>query len=368
MADPVTAGIGVVSTISKVTGDARQRSMQRAQLQVKAQEAQVKAEMARQQSDIKAKYNEQVNQLAEQQYRAQDIQARLELQQQDVQSQMQEAQALFQSKQELGNADIRLAEQLQGLASERYSVSEAARQRDAQGLQASTQTNQQLTQGMAEITKALNEGDSRKASRLAQQYNQQGSASSNALLSKESEDLIEAMKQKAAAGRITEDDLQQLRYNKEISGLLKDIGFTSVNSQEQAALRSNANAKAADALNEQLIGSQSRRGDIGRDMAYGALDAAGNIRTQQNSIRDAFAGLERQSSLNAINAQQASDLSQVNYQQEGTRGNGLLSALAVGSSLVSAATPYLYKGSGVPTATNRPSLIQSSPRASFTYE
>ena len=337
-----SAGIGVVSTIANISAQNKQAkaASQAAQVQKYAQEVQY--ETSRQNLAQQKEYAKQQQDLTGMQLQAQDNQARMALAEQSIQGTMSNAQATFANAQQLQNAQTQFNEAQSQANRQEYQVNEQARTQQSQGLEQSTQTNSSVSTQMQQLQQALSTGDRQRAAVIASQAAQgQDDSVTGGLLSSDTEDLVVALRQKVEAGRFTEQDMQQLMYNSELSSLLQDIGLSEVDSSRQTNENALKYANTVGDLNKANLGFTEQQNALGNKMGQQALTGATAIRDQSRNIDSKFNELGFQAQNNSLSASSAAQIASSQAQSNASRPNGFLSALQIGGSLFNAAAPYV---------------------------
>jgi len=363
----VNGAVGVVSTIAGVSSANKQQRIQAQQARVQQYASEVQYETQKMAMAQQREYSRQQQALAEVQYRVEDTAARLALKEQELQGLMGNAQAVFANKQQTLQEQSRYQEAMMQAQQQQYAVNEQARAIQGQALSASQQANDQTAGQLSQVTEALRQGDRERAAMLAMQAAQgQSDTVTGGLLSNDTRSLVEALKAKAEAGRFTEDDLQQLQYNTELSGLLQELGLNEVDTRRMQAQNSLDYANTVGRMNDTNLGYQQQQNALGTQLAQSTLDATSNLRNQQMGIDRTFADLGYSVQLNNMSAANAAQQASYQAMSQSSKGNGLLSALAIGGSLFNAAAPYIYKPptfptSGRPAATNREPYVYKPP-------
>ncbi|AGY46495.1 internal protein [Cyanophage PP] len=344
MASPVNAAVGVVSTVAGISQSNKQARIQRQQAQVQQYASEVQYELQKQSLQQQKEYTRQQQALAEVQYRTEDAAARMALSEQEMQGLIGNAQAVFANKQQTLQEQARYQDTMRALEREQFAVGEQSRVRQGAALSQSEQANQQVTSQLQQVAQALEAGDKERAAMLAMQgANNQGDSVTSGILSNDTRDLVQALKAKVEAGRFTEDDLQQLMYNSEISSLVEQLGLSEVANQRQQTQSGLEYSQLMSQFNDRNLNYQQQQNALGLSSARGVLDTQSNLRDQQMNIDKAFSEMGYGVQLNNLSAAQGAQ--QANYQamQSSARGGGLLSGLSVASSLFNVAAPYLFK-------------------------
>lgn len=351
MATGVSAGIGVISTVANIAAQNKQARIQRRQAEVTKYGQEVQYETQKMALVQQKEFARQQNAVQQMQYEAADVQARMAVKQQDIEGLMSNAQAVFANKQQVQGAEAQSLEAEGQNNRNEFGVKENARQRMGQAADASGQQNAQVTQQLQAVSKAVQEGDMNRASVLAMQaQNGQEDSVTSQFLSGDTKDLMAAIQQKVAAGRFTEDDLQQLQYNKELTGQLEALGLSGVSNDRATNANALDYARTSGKLNDSNLDYQQQQNTLGSKMANDALTGATAIRKQGSNIEQQFNELGFQAQGNNLSASASSQIAASQAQIAASRPNGLLSALAIGGSLFNAAAPYVMRPWQPPTA------------------
>lgn len=337
-----SAGIGVVSTIASVSAQNKQAKAQAQAAQVQKYAQEVQYETSKQQLAQQKEYARQQQELTGMQLQAQDNQAKMALSEQSIQGTMANAQATFANAQQMQNAQTQFNEAQSQADKQEYQVQEQSRNMQAQALEQSSQANSGVSQQMQAVQQALANGDRQRAAVLASQAAQgQDDTVTGGLLSSETEDLIVALKQKAEAGRFTEQDMQQLMYNEELSGILNELGMGEVDASRQTNQNALNYANTVGQMNAANLGYTEQQNALGTKMGQQALTGAQAIRDQSRNIDAQFNELGFQAQGNSLSASSAAQIASSQAQSNASKPNGFLSALQIGGSLFNAAAPYL---------------------------
>lgn len=351
MAAGVSSGIGVISTIAGISAQNKAAKTQRQQAEVTKYGQEVQYQTQKMALEQQKEFARQQNVIQAMQYEASDAQAKMLLKQQDIEGLMSNAQAVFANNQQLQNAEAQSLEATNAANRNEFGVKEGARQRLGQAADASSQSNTQVSQQLQSVSKAVQDGDMNRAAMLAMQAQSgQEDTRTSGFLSSDTRDLMSAIQQKVAAGRFTEDDLQQLQYNKELTGQLEALGLNGVANDRATNANALDYAQKTGRMNDSNLGYQQQQNALGSKMAGDALTGATAIRNQGTNIEQQFSQLGFQSQGNNLSAASSSQISASQAQIAASRPNGLLSALAIGGSLFNAAAPYVMRPWQPPTA------------------
>lgn len=362
MAAGVSAGIGVISTVANVSAQKKQARVQQQQAEVTKYGQEVQYQTQKMALTQQKDFARQQNAIQQMQYDAADAQARMALKQQDIEGLMSNAQAVFANKQQVQNAEAQSQEATNATNRTEFGVKEGARARSGQAADASGQANDQATQQLQGVAKAVQDGDMNRAATLAMQaQNGQQDSVTSGFLSSDTKDLMSAIQQKVAAGRFTEDDLQQLRYNKELTGHLEALGLSGVANDRATNANALDYARTAGKLNDSNLANQQQQNDLGSQMAGNAMTGASAVRKQGSNIEQQFSELGFQAQGNNLSASSSSQIAASQAQIANSRPNGLLSALAIGGSLFNAAAPYVMRPWQPPTAQAKPTRYSGFP-------
>lgn len=344
MAAGVSSGIGVISTIAGISSQNKAARVQRQQAEVTKYSQEVQYETQKMALTQQKEFARQQNNIQAMQYEASDAQAKMLLKQQDIEGLMSNAQAVFGNKQQLQNAEAQALEATNTINKNELGVKEGARQRIGQAADASSQSNTQVSQQLQAVSKAVQDGDMNRAAMLAMQaQNGQQDSVTSGFLSSDTKDLMSAIQQKVAAGRFTEDDLQQLQYNKELTGHLEALGLNGVANDRATNANALDYARKTGQMNDSNLAAQQQQNALGSKMAGDALTGAKSIRNQGTNIEQQFSELGFQSQGNNLSAAASAQIAASQAQVSASRPNGLLSALAIGGSLFNAAAPYVVR-------------------------
>jgi hypothetical protein len=338
------AAVAVASTAAGIAANnkTRREARQASILQKYAAEVQMQQQIDA--LETQKAYTKQQQALQESVIRQQDAQAKQQLLEQGVAQQAQLANATYQNQAQVLAAQQSVAQQRQQLDKQAFAVNERSRAQKAQGYSQSEQTSQAMQSRLAQVEQALLAGDQAKAGRIAMSAasGQDGSRTSG-IMSNDTAALVGSLLEKANAGRLEQDDLQQLQYNEELANLIHQAGASEAffgNARLDNQERTNQITGDMNAAN---IANNQQLTERGLNYGLETLDATGKLKAQQRVIDNSVSDMNYRNQATAIKVGGSAAQNQANSVIRSNGGNGIISALQLGTTIMNAAAPFMNR-------------------------
>jgi hypothetical protein len=340
MAGAVGAAVGVVSTVSGMGEQSRQRNIQRKQAEVQQYTQEVQYEQEKMSIKHQKEFTAQTRALEDMQLKSQDLQMGNALNEQALAARQEEQSLTYQVglKQIQDQSALQSASQALDIAA--YQQGEAQRQRNAAADSRQQEVVGQVGAQQSEVVKYLADGNNAQAAALLMQatQGQQDSVTSDIQTNRRGE-IANTLRTLMEQGTLTDESIKQALYEKDVASTLKDVGLYDVALERIGAKAQFDTSNSTTSAQSDLIASGKKKNKLGEDLARTTLAGGTALRDQQRNIDARFGDMGYAAQSDNAGIRNAGIMSSLQAQQASSRGSlftTLANAAALGGSLYNA--------------------------------
>lgn len=312
---PISAAVGVASAVSGMAQGAQQRKIAEASAQANQKAAEASAALRQIQINSSrdyADYNARLNSLTRQ---FQYMQASMGNNAQGILDQMNYNSQKGQLDMAYVGNQMGLVDASLGAAKQRTGAEQQAHQQNIEAAGQSTSNQNQLTNAAQGTAEGMRQGDARRAmlqTMMAASGGAPGNTENTLQMSDLNNTIAASLAQSLQQQGISEQDISQLIYTKDIAEIARQLGVNAADYMEQTAYRNAQMTNTAIDAKSKDLTLEAQLANQGRGTSMKMLDFAQASDTNTDQINRIFSEYGFQQQANASNIQLQSQLASLN--------------------------------------------------------